>query len=107
MPALEEKYLRLTPRYLDMLMRMIHEYLPYAEVWAYGSRVNGDGHEASDLDIVVRNPEAYDRPVPDFARFMEGLMESDLPIRVDVLDWARIPETFRRGEIEQKYVPLT
>lgn len=24
------------------------------EVWAYGSRVNGTAHDASDLDLVVR-----------------------------------------------------
>ncbi|MFN5236631.1 MAG: nucleotidyltransferase domain-containing protein [Bacteroidota bacterium] len=26
------------------------------EVWAYGSRVNGDAHEGSDLDLVIRTP---------------------------------------------------
>ena len=30
-------------------------------------------------------------------------MESNLPIRVDVVDWARIPASFHR-EIEQAYV---
>jgi hypothetical protein len=30
-------------------------------------------------------------------------LESDLPIRVDVMDWARIPPAFRQ-EIERGYV---
>jgi hypothetical protein len=33
----------------------------------------------------------------------DALVESNLPIRVDVVDWARIPEAFRR-EIERAYV---
>ena len=28
------------------------------EVWAYGSRVNGRAHEGSDLDLVIRSPNA-------------------------------------------------
>ncbi len=32
-----------------------------------------------------------------------ALIECDLPILVDVLDWAQLPEEFRR-EIEQRHV---
>ncbi|WP_394370317.1 nucleotidyltransferase domain-containing protein [Pedobacter segetis] len=27
------------------------------QVWAYGSRVNGDAHVGSDLDLVIRTPD--------------------------------------------------
>jgi hypothetical protein len=33
----------------------------------------------------------------------EALIDSDLPIRVDLLDWADIPPAFQR-EIERAYV---
>lgn len=33
------------------------------EVWAYGSRVNGDAHEGSDLDLVIRTPDLRKMPV--------------------------------------------
>lgn len=82
---------------------MLHRHLPHAEVWAYGSRVNGDCHDASDLDLVVRNPAALDEALPNLADLKDALVESNLPIRVDLVDWARIPAAFRR-EIDRAYV---
>ena len=37
-----------------MLVELLRRHVPEAEVWAYGSRVNGRSHDASDLDIVPR-----------------------------------------------------
>lgn len=93
----------LTPRHLAMLLELLHRHVPDAEVWAYGSRVNGDCHDASDLDLVVRNPVALNESQPGLSDLKEALVESNLPIRVEVVDWARIPEAFRR-EIERAYV---
>lgn len=103
MPRLEPASLHLPARYQEMVLALLSRYLPHAEVWAYGSRVNGDCHEASDLDLVVRNPGALDETLPDLPELKEALMESNLPIRIDVVDWARIPEPFRR-EIARAYV---
>jgi len=86
-----------------MLLALLQRFVPTAEVWAYGSRVNGDCHEASDLDLVVLNPAAPGAELSGLADLKDALVESDLPIRVDVVDWARIPESFRR-EIERAYV---
>jgi predicted nucleotidyltransferase len=44
------------PAHLKTLLQLLNEYTPEAEVWAYGSCVNGDAHECSDLDLVLRNP---------------------------------------------------
>ena len=56
MPELPLQQLSMQPRHLALLRQLLQQLLPHAEVWAYGSRVNGDGHEASDLDLVVRHP---------------------------------------------------
>lgn len=103
MPRLESTSLHLPARYQEMVLALLSRHLPHAEVWAYGSRVNGDCHEASDLDLVVRNPGALDEALPDLPDLKDALMESNLPIRIDVVDWARIPEPFRR-EIARAYV---
>jgi predicted nucleotidyltransferase len=105
MAKLELASLQLPRRYLEMVQAMLNRHLPKSEVWAYGSRVNGDCHDASDLDLVVRNPAALDTALPDLSDLKDALVESNLPIRVDLVDWARIPETFRR-EIERAYVVL-
>ena len=70
-------------------------------MWAYGSRVNGTAYEGSDLDLFVRNPAGLDIPSLDLAALRQAFAESNLPILVDVLDWARIPESFRL-EISRK-----
>ena len=103
MPRLDPDALMLAPRHREMLLDLLRRHLPTAEVWAYGSRVNGDCHEASDLDLVVRNPAAPEEEIPNLLDLKEALVESNLPIRVDVVDWARIPAAFRR-EIERAYV---
>lgn len=99
--------IKLKPEYLTMMRSLLAAYAPDAEVWAYGSRVNGEAHEASDLDLVVRNPDDLTRPQKNIADLREAFKESDLPILVDVLDWARLPKSFherilRRYEIVQR-----
>lgn len=91
--------------YLDAVRRLLGSYLPEAEVWAYGSRIRGAAHEGSDLDLVIRNPEDLSRPQNDLWELREAFSESEIPILVDVFDWARIPEEFRR-EIVRAHVPV-
>ncbi len=86
-----------------MLRLLLQQHLPHAEVWAYGSRVNGNGHEASDLDLVVRHPADLKKETSELWEMKEALVESNLPIRVDIIDWAYIPASFRH-EIERAYV---
>ena len=57
MPHLEDSHLNLRPAWRDMLESLLRTHVPQADVWAYGSRVTGGAHEASDLDIVLRNPQ--------------------------------------------------
>ncbi|TAJ94298.1 MAG: nucleotidyltransferase domain-containing protein [Gammaproteobacteria bacterium] len=95
--------LDLPAKYLQQVQTLLREYAPDAEVWAYGSRVNGGGHEASDLDLVLRNPADPWQETPSLGALKEAFIESNLPIHVDVMDWARIPESFRR-EIEATHI---
>ena len=105
MPELDISKLKFKSHHLKMLLKLIEQYFPQAQIWAYGSRVNGDCHEASDLDLVARNQAALDQPLPDLFDFQETLVESNLPIRVDVVDWARIPVSFKQ-EIVRGYVEI-
>ena len=86
----------LRPEWLQIVRQLIAAHLPDAEVLAYGSRVSGMSHEASDLDLVARNPADISRPLAGVVALRDAFSESDLPILVDVLDWARIPESFRQ-----------
>lgn len=95
--------LSLPQRYLEKVRAILSRVVPNYEVWAYGSRVTGEAHDASDLDLVLYDPIEPERPCSALHDLRETFVESDLPIRVDVMDWARIPESFRQ-EILQAHV---
>ena len=95
--------LDLTPGQLDELRQLLARHVPEAEVWAYGSRVNGGGHEGSDLDLVLRNVPDLVRPVAGWLALVEALQDSALPMIVEVHDWARLPVSFH-AEIARRHV---
>ena len=95
--------LRLPTTHRRILNTLLREHLPDVEVWAYGSRVNGRGHEGSDLDLVLRGPELDEIPLERLMDFEDAVRESPIPILVEARDWARLPVRFRR-EIEREYV---
>jgi len=95
------QHLDLPKKYLTLVQSIIKEHLPDAEVWAYGSRVTGQNHEASDLDLVVLNANDYMK----VERFREALRSSNLPILIDVIDWQQIPLSFK-DEIRQKHIVI-
>jgi len=86
--------LDLPDRYLTLLLEILRARVPGAEVWAYGSRVNGHAHPGSDLDLVLRNPADLGKPQQSLFDLQEAIDDSDIPILVDILDWARIPASF-------------
>lgn len=103
MSVLQTTSLDLPQKYLEQVQALLSAHVPHAEVWAYGSRVTGSGHAASDLDLVLRNPQNLLEETAALDGLKEAFTESNLPIRVDIMDWARIPESFRR-EIERAHV---
>lgn len=96
--------LDLPERYRQQLLALLEAYVPEAEAWAYGSRVQGTHHDASDLDVVLRGPNLAELGA-EFLELVEAVRESTIPILIDVFDWARLPESFHR-EIEREYVVL-
>ena len=67
------------------------------EEWAYGSRVNGDAHDGSDLDLVIRTPNLEKLPLAVFLDLKKKIQESNIPIIVELFDWARLPEIFHKN----------
>ena len=102
-PAQPADRLHLLPRHREKLASLLRQHLLGVEVWAYGSRVNGQSHDSSDLDLVLRGPDLQEIPTGRLADFREALRESTIPFLVEARDWARLPERFQR-EIEREYV---
>ena len=98
--------LQIEPRHRRILEALLREHLPGVEVWAYGSRVNGRGHDGSDLDLVLRTSDLRRLRVDQMRGFEDAVRESTIPFLVQAHDWACLPERFHR-EIESDYVVMS
>ena len=90
------------PQYLQILLDVFKNYCPDAEIWAYGSRINGEAHEASDLDLVVKS---FNDENKSLFELKELINDSDIPIIVDILEFDKIPLSFQK-EIEKDYISI-
>lgn len=93
----------LSPDQLKIITGILAVQVPGCEVRAFGSRVNGKAKKFSDLDIVIMS----EAPVTSMkmASIKDAFSESNLPFRVDVLDWSSIGDEFRKI-ISRKYEAL-
>lgn len=64
-----------------------------AAVWVFGSRANGRARRYSDLDLAIDAGRRL--TIDETAVLREAFDESDLPYRVDIVDWQAISPGFR------------
>jgi type I restriction enzyme S subunit len=94
--------LNVLPHELEIVLDILRRHVPERAVWVFGSRVKGSARRASDLDLAVITETPLPFSVTGAMR--EDFSESDLPFRVDVLDWATTGEPFRRVVEQDKVV---
>ena len=75
------------------------------EIWAYGSRVNGKAHSGSDLDLVIRTRDLTPLDREEFVALCEKITNSNIPILVELRDWAMLPTSFHKN-IQANYEVL-
>lgn len=84
----------LNPRDWEIVRNILARHVPQFEVWAFGSRTKRTSKEYSDLDLAIITDQPLGLSLSaDIANAFE---ESDLPIKVDVVDWAITSENFRQ-----------
>lgn len=89
-----EASLDVQPAHLHIVQSILKKHLPTAVVWAFGSRTTGKAKPYSDLDLCINAGQPLDLAV--LAALEEDFSESDLPWRVDVVDWAITGDAFRK-----------
>jgi len=94
--------INLRPKHFEMLRKIFEEYCPKAEIWAYGSRVHGDSHEGSDLDMTVKS---FNDPSKKLWELKELLEDSRIPFLMDISEFDKLPDYFQE-EIKQNFVIL-
>jgi type I restriction enzyme, S subunit len=78
----------------EIVRAILQKRVPQYEVWAFGSRTRGTAKPFSDLDLAVITDKPLSLEVS--AALSEDFSESDLPWKVDVVDWAATSESFRK-----------
>jgi predicted nucleotidyltransferase len=83
----------LSPRALEVVQAILERRLPDREVWVFGSRATGRARKYSDLDLAILGETPLS--LASLATVADEFDESDLPFKVDVVDWALISPAFR------------
>lgn len=80
---------------LETVQRILRLHFEGLEVWAHGSMVAGaEPAPGSDLELVVisEKPLSFE----DMTAVEKAFVESGLPFRVDIIDWAKLPESLQK-----------
>lgn len=85
--------INLRPNYLTQVRQILRQCIPHHEVWAYGSRVHGQAHLYSDLDLAIVGRSPVDDST--MSKIKETFAQSDLPIMIDIRDWHELSNHFR------------
>lgn len=90
---------KLNSKYISILTKIFDRYCKNAEIWAYGSRVDGDCHGGSDLDIVVVD---FNDNGKNLCELKQLINDSDIPILVDISEFNSLPPSFQ-NEIRKNH----
>ncbi|MXX73094.1 MAG: restriction endonuclease subunit S [Gemmatimonadetes bacterium] len=83
----------LRPDHWAIVREALRRHVPDRQVLAFGSRATWTAKDYSDLDLAVMGEEPLS--LRTSSALDEALGDSDLPFKVDVVDWARTDDGFR------------
>lgn len=86
--------INLDPASLHLLKQLLQQTIPNYPVWLFGSRATPHCKTYSDIDLAIISKHAV--PPMTLALLDTVLTESDLPYKVDVIDWATVDADFQR-----------
>ena len=86
--------LEILPGEWEIVRQILERHVPAREVWAFGSRAKGSAKPFSDLDLIVLGEQPLSLSI--LAELADDFSESDLPFKVDIVDWATTGERFRK-----------
>lgn len=86
--------LDIRPDHLEIVRDILRRHVPQYAVSAFGSRAKSTAKMYSDLDLCIHTDRALD--FSTLGALNDDFAESDLPYKVDVVDWATTSEAFRK-----------
>jgi len=88
-----ERVLAVSADHLRIVCDILQRLIPHCQVWAFGSRVTGTHKDYSDLDFTIIADAPLD--ITTIANVSDAFSQSDLPYKVDLVEWATTSESFR------------
>ena len=85
--------LALTANELAIVKAILVRHVPDATVWVFGSRATGKAKQYSDLDLCIKANQAMGLDL--MSVLAEDFSESDLPWKVDIVDWWCVSDSFK------------
>ncbi len=84
---------QISPEDKQFIIDTISQHLPNAKIIAFGSRILGNAVQYSDMDVAI------DQGAPvkllKLSEISEVFSESDLPYKVDIIDYRRVTQEFQ------------
>lgn len=84
----------LTPAQWASISVILERHLADRQIWAFGSRATRNAKPYSDLDLAIIGEQPVS--IALLAALAHDFTESNLPFKVDLIDWATTGEEFRR-----------
>ena len=84
----------LSAAHLKMVSEILKKHVPDCEIRVFGSRITGKAKPYSDIDLAIVGKQKIPKPI--LYNLKDDFEESNLPFRVDVLDWHAISEEFKK-----------
>jgi type I restriction enzyme S subunit len=94
------KKIDLSSEQLEIVNNILRTHVSSCAVWVFGSRISGKAKPASDLDLAIDCEKPIDSKV--LGLMADVFSESNLPIKVDLVDLNRVDESFRKIIEEQR-----
>jgi len=95
--------LELNEKDRDFILKVLQKHCPDADYWVFGSRIKGTHRPYSDLDLAVVGQDVI--PLSTMFEIKQSFAESDLPFKVDLVDFHQISDEFK-SHILNKYEEL-
>lgn len=97
------KTVKLTTEQLETVQQILKKHLTNdIFVWVFGSRATGRVKEYSDLDIALQQENGQRLEFELLVNLMDDFEESNLPYKVDVIDYNVTSGIFKQNIDSQK-----
>ena len=94
---------QISEREIATVNKILARHLGNMDYRIFGSRAKGTAKKYSDLDVVLLGNEPIS--LLTLSNLEEEFAESDLPFKVDIVDWQRITTDFQE-KIKSEWIKI-